>query len=101
MHARIIWKRHDDGGRKAPPAGVGAPPYSTVVRFCDTREPWPPANAWSLVIEKIESQSTECEWIANVHYLVNEAPHDELRARRAFELYEGNKCVATGVLLED
>jgi hypothetical protein len=99
MHARITWKQHEDGGRTTPPAGVGTPPYSTVVRFCS--EPWPPAILWTLVIEKIESQSTDYEWIAKVHYLVDEAPHDELRPLREFELYEGNKCVATGILLED
>ena len=101
MHARITWKRHEDGGRKAPPAGVGTPPYSTVIRFCDSGEPWPPPNAWSLVIEKIDSQSDEYEWIANVRYLVDEAPHCELRPLREFELYEGNKCVATGVIIEN
>jgi hypothetical protein len=101
MRARITWKRYEDGGRKTPPTGVGTPPYTTVVRFCDSNETWPPANAWSLVIEKIASQSTEYEWIADVHYLANKAPHDELRPLREFELYEGKKCVATGILLDD
>ena len=101
MKARIHWKTKTDGGRSKPPAGVGSPPYATVVRFTDTEEPWPPQNAWSLVIEKVESESDEYDWVANVRYLVDEAPHDDLNADREFELFEGAKCVATGVLLEE
>lgn len=100
MRARIHWKTKADGGRSKPPAGVGSPFYATVVRFTDSNEPWPPENAWSLVIEKIESESDEYDWVADVRYLVNEAPHDELRPNREFELYEGAKLVAYGVLVE-
>ena len=100
MLANITWKRQEEGGRIKPPTGTGKPQYSTVVRFCDSDEPWPPANAWSLVVEKIGTQSSEYEWSANVRYLADEAPHDELRSLREFELYEGNKCVATGILHE-
>ena len=99
MEARIRWKTKEEGGRARPPAGAGSPPYATVVRFKDSDEPWPPPNAWSLVIEKVESQSDEYNWNANVRYLVDDAPHDELRVDREFELYEGGKCVATGVLV--
>jgi len=53
-----------------------------------------------LVVEKIQTQSDEYEWIANIRFLVDEAPHDELCPNREFELYEGAKCVATGVILE-
>ena len=69
------------------------------MRFKDTEEPWPPPNAWSLVIEKIESESDDYRWLANVRYLAAEAPHHELRQDREFELYEGSKCVATGVMV--
>ena len=100
MRAKVHWKTKAEGGRLKPPAGVGNPPYATVVRFTDSDEAWPPENAWSLVIEKIESESDEYDWVADVRYLVKEAPHDELRANRQFELYEGGRLVATGVLLE-
>ncbi len=99
MQARIHWKTKEEGGRIRPPTGVGVPPYSTVVRFSDSGEPWPPQNAWSLIVEKIESRSGEYDWVANVRYLVGDAPHDDLRANREFELYEGGKCVATGIVL--
>ena len=101
MHAKITWKREENGGRTKPPAGIGTPPYATVVRFCDSDEPWPPANAWSLVVEKIEDTSNEYEWLAEVRYLVDDAPHEELRFNREFELYEGGKCVAIGTILSD
>lgn len=100
MRAQVHWKTKAEGGRSKPPAGIGSPPYATVVRFTDSDEPWPPENAWSLVIEKIESESDEYDWVADIRYLVDEAPHDELRPNRQFELYEGAKLVASGILME-
>jgi hypothetical protein len=100
MRAKIHWKKKEEGGRASPPAGVGDPPYSTVVRFTNAAEPWPPANAWSLVVEKIPELSEEYDWVANVRFLVAEAPMSELRLNREFELFEGRKCVATGVTVE-
>lgn len=99
MKAKIHWKTKEEGGRFKPPAGVGKPPYATVIRFKDTDEPWPPRNAWSLVVEKVSELSNEYDWIANVHFLVTEAPAEELRVSREFELFEGARCVATGVLI--
>jgi hypothetical protein len=101
MKARIHWKTKEEGGRRKPPAGVGHPPYATIVRFKDTSEPWPPLVAWSLVVEKVVAQSNDFDWVADVHFLVDEAPVAELRMNREFELYEGGKCVAAGVLIED
>ena len=75
------------------------PPYATVIRFRDIGESWPAMNAWSIIVEKVESQSSEYDWLANIRYLVQDAPHNELYPNREFELYEGSKCVATGVLL--
>ncbi len=100
MQAEIHWINKDEGGRSRPPAGVGSPPYSAEVRFMD--EPWPPMNAsWSLVIEKRELESSEYDWIADVSYKMENAPHDSLRPGRTFELYEGNKCVASGTLMAE
>lgn len=98
--AIVEWIPKEQGGRVKPPLGIGMHPYATVVRFAD--EPWPPINdAWSLVVAKDEQESTEYRWVANVHFLVQEAPHDSLRNGRAFELYEGNKCVARGTITGD
>jgi hypothetical protein len=84
-----------------PPAGIGIPPYATVVRFLDSNDSWPPPIAWSLVIEKLASVSNEHEWLAEIRYLVDGAPHSEIRPDREFELYEGAKCVALGIVLRD
>jgi len=101
VQARIHWKTWEEGGRRHPPAGIGQPSYATIVRFKDAAEPWPPPVAWSLVVEKIEATSHPYDWVANVHFLMDEAPVSELRLHREFELYEGSRCVATGVLVEE
>jgi hypothetical protein len=101
MRARVVWKKPDEGGRKSPPAGVGTPPYATVVRLLDCDEPWPPMNAWSLVVDKVSTIGDEYHWLADVRYLMSDAPHNELILNRRFELYEGAKCVAAGVIVEE
>jgi hypothetical protein len=95
MKAKIHWKTKAEGGRSALPLGTGSPPYATMVRFTGSNEPWPPENAWSLVVEKVE-EPEPFVWLANVHFLVPEAPHESLSKGRTFELYEGPKCVASG-----
>lgn len=99
MLAKIHWRSRQEGGRLKPPAGVGEPPYSTMIRFKDSTEPWPPPVGWSLVVEKIGDLGDEFDWVAKVHFLVKEAPIEELRANREFELFEGNRCVASGWLI--
>jgi hypothetical protein len=101
MRAVVDWIPKDQGGRNRPPTGLSSPPYSTAVRFADAEEPWPPPMAWSLVVERDEALSEPCRWIADVHFLVDEAPQDSLRPGREFELYEGNRCVARGKILGD
>lgn len=100
MNGRIHWMTKQEGGRSKPPAGVGQPPYATIVRSTDTSDPWPPPVAWSLAVEKIWDASNEYNWIANVRFLVDDAPASELRANRKFELFEGNKRVALGRTFE-
>jgi hypothetical protein len=72
-------------------------PYAPAIRFVE--EPWPPKIAWSLVVVKVEATNNNYDWVANVRFLVPEAPVETLRAGREFELYEGGKCVATGVIM--
>jgi hypothetical protein len=96
--ALIDWIPKEDGGRTKPPSGVGPHPYSTVVRIGE--EEWPSAESWSLVVRKQEAESSEYRWIADVHFLFEEAPQDSLRPGQTFELYEGAKCVARGQITE-
>jgi len=99
MKARINWRTKEMGGRSHPPAGGGSPPYHAVIRFTDADEAWPPEIAWSLIVEKQESVSTEYCWIADIRFLVDHAPHGVLLPGRRFELYEGEKSVASGEIL--
>jgi len=98
--ALIEWIPKGQGGRTQPPLGLGNPPHATVLHFTD--EPWPhTAGSWSLAVAKIESMGDEYRWLPDVRFLVEEAPHDSLREGRAFELYEGRKCVARGTVLSE
>ena len=92
--AVVEWVAERDGGRKRPPTGVGSPPYAAVVRFPEADEPWPPAAAWSLALEKVETPDGPLRWLADVHFLADAAPHEALRPGRAFDLYEGGRRVA-------
>lgn len=99
MRAIVIWTRPEDGGRKSTPTGYGPRPHTTDVLFCDGENPWPPATAWSLVVEKAADCENTHQWFADVRFLVEAAPHAELRPGRTFELYERAKYVAAGRLL--
>ena len=96
MRAKREWVRPEDGGRSVLPSGDGQP-YATVVRFAGYNGPWPPTDAWSLVIEKVLA-SDPYTWEAEVRFLVDDAPTGLLTNGRSFELYEGLKRVAVGTL---
>lgn len=97
MRAVIEWIRPEEGGRSAVPSGTGPRPYATLVRFPGSSEPWPPAKAWSLVVEKAEGLNA-FTWEAEVRFLEDDAPTELLISGRRFELYEGWKRVAVGEL---
>jgi hypothetical protein len=97
MEATIEWKTREEGGRATPPLGEGNPPYATTVRFIEPNDPWPPENAWSLVVEK-RTELDLHHWVANVRFLVESAPKERLKPGQQFELYEGMRCVASGVI---
>jgi hypothetical protein len=40
------------------------------------------------------------DWLAQVRFLVDEAPHEILVEGARFELYEGEKCVARGTVID-
>jgi hypothetical protein len=97
MEATVHWKTKDEGGRSAPPLGEGTPPYATVVRFLEPADPWPPETAWSLVVQK-KLAMDEYNWLADVHFLAENAPSNRLSSGQKFALYEGNRCVALGLV---
>ncbi len=52
-----------------------------------------------MVIEKLSILDNDYDWIVRVRYLFPEAPVSELKPGREFELMEGGRVVAEGVLL--
>ena len=95
-NAFIRWVTPDKGGRTAPPSG---PRYVTVARFEDDDQ-WPKV-AWSLVVEfQRHVQDGRCT-LANVRFLADEAPAPLLQEGNRFELMEGHRRVAKGVILPE
>jgi hypothetical protein len=93
-HAMISWIPAKKGGRSVPPAG---PAYMTVARF--EGDPTWPTDAWTLNVKFIETYQGGQYTFADVAFLVDEAPHHVIDTDARFELYEGRKMVATGVVL--
>ncbi len=96
--AVIQWVAWEEGGRTAPPSGSR---YSAPVRFMGAREPWPPKEGWDLVVDMVQSLGGPHRWLADVHFRVEEAPHQNLVDGAEFELYEGWRCVARGRIEEE
>ncbi|MDA3800290.1 MAG: hypothetical protein PF692_14585 [Kiritimatiellae bacterium] len=94
MKVTLDWIRYNRGGRKTIPAGRR---YSTVARFEEASSDWPDV-AWSLVFENMEMIEEQHRMIATVRFLSLDAPQHLLHAGSRFELYEGRKCVAKGVV---
>ena len=92
----LFWLRSSEGGRKHLPTRNQ---YSTVIRFCD------PAlqngsSTWSVVLV-LRNLNTPClTMLAEMSFLVEQAPVDVLRIGFSFELLEGAKVVAKGVVIE-
>lgn len=96
MKARIHWLAESEGGRKCPlPNGSR---YITVARFEDEKEKYP-EEAWSLVIENIETLDIDGLTVGDVRFLVDDAPNYLLREGGVFELFEGRNMVARGLIL--
>jgi hypothetical protein len=97
VRAIIRWVPALRGGRKAPPSpAVG---YTTVVRL-ESDLNWP-AEAWSLRITAAAELNGPEVLDARVHFLADAAPHELLKEGERFELLEGRKIVAKGVVLPD
>ena len=93
VRAIISWIPPEKGGRR-PPKG---PRYSTVARFED--DPQWPHQAWSLVVEIDRWFGSGKYVLSKINFLVDEGPHQLLDAGNRFELLEGAKRVAKGIVL--
>ena len=94
--AVISWVPFEEGGRAAPPTG---PVYSTVARFEDDVDNWP-RSAWSLVLRLVRPFRNARYQLAEVSFLNDAAPSHLLRRGSRFELLEGNRRVAKGVVVD-
>jgi hypothetical protein len=101
QRALIDWVPEEQGGRTSPPLGEKGSRYVTVVELCDPELAWPADEGWSFVVEPVQSMHGGWRWLADVRFLVAEAPHHTLGPGTQFALYEGRRCVALGRILGD
>jgi hypothetical protein len=95
--AIIEWLPGEEGGRRSgPPPG---PRYIAPAKFMSHLDMWL-VEDWSLVVNKIEELSSTHKWIANIHFLAANAPKKWLEPEARFELYEGNRTVALGRVID-
>ncbi len=95
--ADIEWIPFANGGRRNPPKIAPAEHYMAPASVGN----WNGNNArsanWTLVVyDTVFDNEYRCR--AKVEYLVEDAPHDSLQPGIKFELYEGRKCVAKGLI---
>jgi hypothetical protein len=94
VKARITWLTPDQGGRSTLPSGLR---YSTVARFESQGAEWE-NDAWSLVVEFTEAPRFMPSHLAQVKFLVPEGPAELLTSGNGFDLLEGSRVVARGVI---
>ena len=91
----LFWLRRNEGGRVQPPHGKK---YSTVIRFC-SRGSDGDSSAWSVVLE-LGSLNQPClTMFAEMSFLAKQAPSDALQDGFPFEITEGDRVVAKGVVV--
>lgn len=94
--AIVSWIPARKGGRSAPPQG---PTFRAVAHFAEDVT-WPD-EAWSLAIECREKLHDGAIWLGSIQWVVPAAPQSVLKPDARFELYEGRKLVATGLVLDE
>lgn len=92
-YAEIEWIKYENGGKKKIPA-LNDKFYSHIKLNCHEE-----LFNWSFVIINIEF-ITELKTFSKVDFLMNHAPQDLLEKNTKFQIYEGPKLVAHGVIKE-
>jgi hypothetical protein len=95
VKAKISWVPKNKGGRESPPPG---PRYITVSRFEEEKDNYP-KEAWSLVLEFSRLPGRSLDLIADVGFLMDDAPNYLLHPGSKFELFEGCQLVAKGEVI--
>lgn len=93
--ARIQWLNSAEGGRQQPPSG---PTYTTVARFERQGDQWT-NDAWSLVLDFMGSPDDRLCHQAKVRFLAESGPSGWLEKGSRFELMEGPRVVARGLII--
>lgn len=94
IKAKISWISKERGGRESFPTNDLYGPQIKITKPLD--KSIKKVN-WSLIVKIIEVIN-EKETISEIKYLSDDAP-DNLYKGVEFELYEGSRLVATGVIL--
>jgi len=92
--AKIQWLSKAQGGRQSLPKGDKYGPIIKITNPVLKSD----NNFWSLIVIN-KNEISENETIAEIKYLSDQAP-DNLGKNVEFELYEGNKLVANGIILD-
>ena len=95
MNTKIKWTTKEDGGRKLPMA-VNIK-YCPIITFPDAAYS---IENWSAEIF-VQSQINQYESNAKLSYLSEDAPFELLRVGAEFELREGSRLVATGIIISE
>ena len=94
MEAQVTWIPHDKGGRqKHLPNNTK---YCPIIIFPEAKTD----GAWSAEI-LTNSINDNNESIIKISFLFPEAPTNLLKPGEKFELYEGAKMVASGILIRE
>ena len=96
FHAIVSWISPGKGGRQLPPTGLR---YSTLVHFEDD-DHWPD-QVWSLMLDFQRSLHDGRYTVATIRFLSEAAPTHLLREGNRFELLEGRKRVAKGIVVPE
>lgn len=92
--AILVWVPAANGGRQSPPAG---PVYSTLAAFDEDKDFH--LGAWSIVAEFVRVFKNPRHVLADISFLMDEAPESLLHVGSRFALMEGKRCVARGTVL--
>ena len=91
--AHLRWRSQAEGGLRTP---FTASRYARPVIMEGTE---PSEGGWTLVVHRSRPEARTEETVL-VHFLMEAAPHDLLTTGRTFQLLEGPKVVAEGVVEE-
>jgi hypothetical protein len=99
MRAQLQWVSSKEGGRAQLPTGNR---YVTIARIADSRSrrSGEIVGDWSMVVASLPSPHEQgFTTLCDVSFLAPNAPNSELVSGVSFQLLEGARIVAHGVIL--